>query len=129
MNPRWFLRLEGLAVSAAAPVPASVALVWAAHIGADRALGYGLKHPTAFGDTYLGETTASEASATVALDASSDRRDRHGDGVGSTLTRTGPTDRERPSAGATACWIPSAGATACKIPSAIARSESEKRLA
>ena len=30
-----------------------VALVWLAHIGADRALGYGLKYPTAFKDTHL----------------------------------------------------------------------------
>ena len=30
------------------------ALVWAAHIGFDRALGYGLKYPTAFSDTHLG---------------------------------------------------------------------------
>ena len=29
-------------------------LIWAAHIGFDRALGYGLKYPTAFGDTHLG---------------------------------------------------------------------------
>ena len=32
----------------------TVALVWAAHIGFDRALGYGLKYPTAFGNTHLG---------------------------------------------------------------------------
>ena len=32
----------------------AVALVWAAHIGFDRMLGYGLKYPTAFGDTHLG---------------------------------------------------------------------------
>jgi hypothetical protein len=32
----------------------TLALVWAAHIGFDRALGYGLKYPTAFGDTHLG---------------------------------------------------------------------------
>jgi hypothetical protein len=31
-----------------------VALVWGAHIGFDRALGYGLKYPTAFHDTHLG---------------------------------------------------------------------------
>ena len=31
-----------------------LALVWAAHIGFDRALGYGLKYPSAFGDTHLG---------------------------------------------------------------------------
>jgi Domain of unknown function (DUF4260) len=31
----------------------SFALIWAAHIGADRALGYGLKYPTFFADTHL----------------------------------------------------------------------------
>jgi hypothetical protein len=31
----------------------AVALVWAAHIGGDRALGYGLKYPTRFNDTHL----------------------------------------------------------------------------
>lgn len=30
------------------------ALTWTAHIGFDRALGYGLKYPTAFADTHLG---------------------------------------------------------------------------
>jgi Domain of unknown function (DUF4260) len=30
-----------------------IALIWAAHIGADRLLGYGLKYPTAFKDTHL----------------------------------------------------------------------------
>lgn len=28
--------------------------IWCAHIGFDRAMGYGLKYPTAFGDTHLG---------------------------------------------------------------------------
>jgi hypothetical protein len=28
--------------------------VWLAHVGGDRALGYGLKHPTSFQDTHLG---------------------------------------------------------------------------
>jgi hypothetical protein len=28
--------------------------MWFAHIGMDRAIGYGLKYPTAFGDTHLG---------------------------------------------------------------------------
>lgn len=32
----------------------AVAAVWAAHIGMDRALGYGLKEPDAFGHTHLG---------------------------------------------------------------------------
>ena len=34
--------------------PAVIPLVWAAHIGFDRMLGYGLKYPTSFGDTHLG---------------------------------------------------------------------------
>jgi hypothetical protein len=43
-------------------VPAAVwvALVWAAHIGVDRAIGYGLKYPTGFNHTHLsGETDSS----------------------------------------------------------------------
>jgi hypothetical protein len=32
----------------------SVALIWIAHIGIDRAMGYGLKYATAFSDTHLG---------------------------------------------------------------------------
>ena len=31
-----------------------VAAIWIAHIAIDRALGYGLKLPTGFGDTHLG---------------------------------------------------------------------------
>jgi hypothetical protein len=31
----------------------AVALIWLLHIGADRALGYGLKYPSAFKDTHL----------------------------------------------------------------------------
>ena len=30
-----------------------LALIWLAHIGVDRAVGYGLKYPTAFNDTHL----------------------------------------------------------------------------
>ena len=32
----------------------SLALIWLAHIGMDRLLGFGLKFPTAFRDTHLG---------------------------------------------------------------------------
>lgn len=35
------------------PPLAWVALVWAAHIGVDRAVGYGLKYPTGFKHTHL----------------------------------------------------------------------------
>jgi hypothetical protein len=31
----------------------SIALIWIAHIGFDRMLGYGLKYPTRFKDTHL----------------------------------------------------------------------------
>jgi Domain of unknown function (DUF4260) len=36
------------------PLWQGVALVWFAHIGMDRALGYGLKYDTDFRDTHLG---------------------------------------------------------------------------
>jgi Domain of unknown function (DUF4260) len=36
-----------------APLAVSVALVWFAHIGMDRLLGYGLKYPTDFKETHL----------------------------------------------------------------------------
>jgi hypothetical protein len=36
------------------PLMVSVALIWAAHIGVDRLLGYGLKRTTGFRDTHLG---------------------------------------------------------------------------
>ena len=34
-------------------VAIQLALIWFAHIGADRALGYGLKYPTRFKDSHL----------------------------------------------------------------------------
>ena len=43
-----------LALVAAEPLWQGVALVWFAHIGMDRALGYGLKYETDFKDTHLG---------------------------------------------------------------------------
>jgi hypothetical protein len=38
----------------AAPLVLSIAMIWLAHIGFDRALGYGLKYATGFGFTHLG---------------------------------------------------------------------------
>jgi hypothetical protein len=43
-----------LAVLSDSPVGQGVALIWFAHIGMDRALGYGLKYDTDFTDTHLG---------------------------------------------------------------------------
>jgi Domain of unknown function (DUF4260) len=36
-------------------ISASVAAIWFAHIGIDRAIGYGLKYATGFKDTHLGK--------------------------------------------------------------------------
>ena len=46
------LALVGLGLGL--PLLWALALIWVAHIGFDRALGYGLKYPTAFGATHLG---------------------------------------------------------------------------
>jgi hypothetical protein len=47
--------LLGLVASLAdRPLWQGVALVWFAHIGMDRAMGYGLKYGTGFRDTHLG---------------------------------------------------------------------------
>lgn len=46
------LGLAGLALST--PLATAIALVWAAHVGFDRMLGYGLKYASAFGHTHLG---------------------------------------------------------------------------
>lgn len=46
------LGLAGFAL--AAPALMMAAVIWLAHIGLDRALGYGLKYPEAFRDTHLG---------------------------------------------------------------------------
>jgi hypothetical protein len=45
--------LAVVGVLADSDVAVQLALIWLAHIGADRALGYGLKYPTAFKDTHL----------------------------------------------------------------------------
>jgi hypothetical protein len=46
--------LVAYGVLAGAPLAVSLALIWTAHIGLDRLIGYGLKYPTAFKDTHLG---------------------------------------------------------------------------
>jgi hypothetical protein len=38
----------------AVPMLTTIGLIWAAHVGFDRALGYGLKYTTGFGFTHLG---------------------------------------------------------------------------
>ena len=46
--------LAGIGLALGRQWPAAVALIWVAHIGIDRALGYGLKYPRGFGLTHLG---------------------------------------------------------------------------
>ena len=46
------LMTTGFALSS--PLTLSIAMIWLAHIGIDRALGYGLKYSNGFGFTHLG---------------------------------------------------------------------------
>jgi hypothetical protein len=52
------------------PVPELVAagLIWSAHIGLDRALGYGLKYPEGFAHTHLGRIGRARAAASALQD-------------------------------------------------------------
>jgi hypothetical protein len=43
-----------VALAAASPLLSQIAIILAAHIAIDRALGYGLKHESGFQDTHLG---------------------------------------------------------------------------
>ena len=45
--------LGGIGLSASNDILVGVALIWAAHIGMDRTIGYGLKYPGGFTDTHL----------------------------------------------------------------------------
>jgi hypothetical protein len=46
------LAAAGMALNA--HLALAIALIWFAHVGFDRALGFGLKYASAFGDTHLG---------------------------------------------------------------------------
>jgi hypothetical protein len=45
--------LTGIALVFSIPGGVSIMLIWFAHIGIDRALGFGLKYPSAFKNTHL----------------------------------------------------------------------------
>jgi len=59
------LALGLAAVLTAQPLALSIALIWIAHVGFDRALGYGLKYATGFGDTHLGRIGKSAKTQTA----------------------------------------------------------------
>ncbi len=48
------LALIAIGIATDHPMLYAVGLIWIAHIGMDRVLGFGLKYPTAFGETHLG---------------------------------------------------------------------------
>ncbi len=47
------LAMLAAAYITATPVPLAISLIWLAHIGMDRMVGYGLKYPDAFKHTHL----------------------------------------------------------------------------
>jgi hypothetical protein len=49
----WPVALAVIGIVAQVDLATELALIWAAHIGFDRALGYGLKYPSGFKDTHL----------------------------------------------------------------------------
>jgi hypothetical protein len=55
--------LTGLGLILTSSVLLGLAAIWAAHIGFDRVLGYGLKYATAFSDTHLGRIGRNRAGA------------------------------------------------------------------
>jgi hypothetical protein len=56
------MTLMVLGFGMASPLTLSVAMIWLAHIGFDRALGYGLKYSAGFGFTHLGRIGKASAS-------------------------------------------------------------------
>lgn len=51
----WPIILMTIAWLGQWPIGLSLALIWFAHIGGDRMLGFGLKYPTTFQDTHLNQ--------------------------------------------------------------------------
>ncbi len=49
----WPLALGVVGVLADSGLAIQLALIWLSHVGIDRAIGYGLKYPSAFKDTHL----------------------------------------------------------------------------
>lgn len=49
------LLLLGVVILRHSSMAAPYLLIWTAHIGLDRAFGYGLKYPSGFGATHLGQ--------------------------------------------------------------------------
>ena len=61
------LALVTIGMTAGSNTITAVALIWIAHIGFDRMLGYGLKYETGFGDTHLASKAARKGETTRLL--------------------------------------------------------------
>ena len=57
--------LAGFGLALASPLAVALALIWTAHIGFDRAMGYGLKSPSGFHTTHLGQIGRRDAVQTT----------------------------------------------------------------
>jgi Domain of unknown function (DUF4260) len=57
------LMIAGFAL--ASPLTLSIAMIWLAHIGIDRALGYGLKYSAGFAFTHLGRIGAAAETSQI----------------------------------------------------------------
>ena len=68
------IALGGVGLAAGNAAVPLLALIWAAHIGLDRALGYGLKYPDGFTTTHLGGSAPPPTRA----EAASQRAPREG---------------------------------------------------
>ncbi|MCB5174014.1 DUF4260 domain-containing protein [Microvirga lenta] len=55
--------LAGVGLLLDSPIFLGMAAIWAAHIGFDRMLGYGLKYASGFSDTHLGRIGRARAGA------------------------------------------------------------------
>lgn len=62
-----FLALIGFVLDL--PVLYGLALIWMAHIGVDRLLGFGLKYPGGFADTHLGRIGRDQSEGRTPIDA------------------------------------------------------------
>jgi hypothetical protein len=60
--------LAALGTGLGIPLALPLAAIWAAHIGFDRLVGYGLKYATAFGDTHLGSRGTGAATGAAEAD-------------------------------------------------------------
>lgn len=63
--------------AAAEPLVLSIAMIWLAHIGFDRMLGYGLKYAGGFGFTHLGRIGKQTAASVGATATTADRANPH----------------------------------------------------